>query len=203
VDQILRLMRATFLGDDRTVAPADPVGWVSSPVRTVSVPSGPGSWHGTVASVCGVSPSHMQRVIQLVALIWALTLGHASMVGSLAAREVAPAPKAPDVAAKVDRVVSDSQTHLAKSEHGSRLRSPKRSGSRSKIALRCHPNDDDDDDDYTSDDLDDKDDDETDVPIIFWLQDTVRYLIALDAESVPVWTEPPYSPFPAQQRLRC
>jgi len=204
-------MRAMFLGDDRAEAPADPVRdpvvWVSSSVRQVSVSSGPGSWRGTLAAVCLVSPSRTQRVIRLVALIWALLLGHASVAGSLAAREEARAPHSPDLAATVDPVVSDSHTRVAPSEHGARPRSLKRHGVGSKIALWNNPDCDDeasrdsDDDDDTSHDLNDVD--ETDVPILFCLQDMVRYLIVLEAESAPAWTETPYSPFPTQQRLRC
>jgi len=200
-----------FLGDDRAEAPADPVWdpvvWVSSSVRQVSVSSGPGSWRGTIAAACLDSPFPTQRVIRLVALIWALILGHASLAGSLAAREVARAPQAPDLAATVDPVVSNSSTRVAQSEHGSRLRSLKRHGVGTKIARRYDPNCDDetsrdsDDDDDTSNDV--NDDDETDVPIVFWLQDPVRHLIALEAESAPVWIETLDSPFPVQQRLRC
>jgi hypothetical protein len=153
----------------------------------------------------------MQRVIRLVALIWALILGNASNADSRVAREVAPAPKGADVAAKLDRVLSNSQTHVAQSEHGSRKRSLKRHGVGSKIALWHNPDCDDetsqdsDDDDDTSNDLNDNDDDddETDVPILFWLQDVGRYLIALEGKSAPAWTETLYSPFPTQQRLRC
>ena len=114
----------------------------------------------------------------------------------------------PDLATTVDRVVSDSHTRVAQSEHGSRPRSLKRHALSSKIALWYNPDCDDetskdsDDDDDTSNDLNDNDD-ETDVPIIFWLQDLVRYLIVLEAESAPAWTETPSSPFPTQQRLRC
>jgi len=204
-------MRTTFLGDDRAEAPADPVRgpvvWVSSLVRQVCVSSGPGSWRGTVATVCLVSPCLTQRVIRLVVLIWALLLGHASLAGRVAAREEACAPDGPDLAATVDRVVSDSLTRVAQLEHGSRLRSLKRHGVGSKIAHRYNPDCDDetsrdsDDDDDTSDDL--NDDDEPDVPFTVWLQDMVRYLIALEAESAPAWTETPYSPFPTHRRLRC
>ena len=71
----------------------------------------------------------------------------------------------------------------------------------SKIALWHNPDCDDetsrdsDDDDDTSNDLNDNDD-ETDLPIIFWLQDPVRYLIAVEAESASAWTETLSSPFP-------
>jgi hypothetical protein len=212
VDQLFGLMRATFLGDDRAEAPADPVRapvrWASSSVPEVCVSSGPSSWRGTVATACVVSPSRTQLVIRLVALIWALTLGHTSIAGSFEAREDAPGPKGPDLATTVDGVVSDSHTHVAQSEHGSHGRSLKRHGTRSKVALWHNPDCDDetskdsDDDDDTANDLN-VNDDETDVPIIFWLQDRVHYLISLEAESAPAWTETPYSPFPTQQRLRC
>jgi len=214
VDQILRLMRATFLGDDRDEAPADPVKdavvWVLLMVREASVSSGPGSWRRTVASVCLRSPSRRQHVIRLVALIWVLILRQASIAGSLAAREVAPAPVGHDPAVKVDGAASDSGTHVAQSVHGSHARSLKRHGTRSKIALWHNPDCDDatsqdsDDDDDTSDDLNyDDDDDDTDVPIVVWLQDMVPYLIVLEAESARAWIENLCSPFPAQQRLRC
>jgi hypothetical protein len=185
VDQILLLTRVTHLGDHRAEAPADPV-------------RGPVGW---------ASSSRMQRVTRLVALIWALILGQASVAGSLAAREVARAPKSPDLATTVDRVVCDSQTHVAQSEHGAHARSLKRHGTRSKIALWKNPDCDDetsndtDDDDDTSNDL--NDDDETDVPIIFWLQDPVRYLIAVEAGFAPSWTETLSSPFPMYRQLRC
>jgi hypothetical protein len=189
-------MRATILGGDHAEAPADPVrgpvGAVSSLVRPVSVSSS--------------RPT--QGVIRLVALIWALLLGHGSIAGSLAAPEVARAPKGPDPATTVEQVVSDSQTHLAQPEHGSRKRSLKRHGVGSKIALWHNPDCDDetsqdsDDDDDTSNDVNDNDD-ETDVPFVFWFQDPVRYLIALEAESARVCTETPLSPFPTLQRLRC
>ncbi len=71
----------------------------------------------------------------------------------------------------------------AKSEHGSRRRSLKRHHVSSKIALWHNPECDDetsqdsDDDDDTSNDLN-SNNDETDVPITFWLQDRVCYLIA-------------------------
>jgi hypothetical protein len=190
-------MRATFLGGDPAEAPADPV---RDPVVSVS----------PLVRVVPVSSScRTQHVIRLVALIWALLLGHASIAESLAAREVARAPKGPDLAARVDQILSDSHTRAAQSEHGSRLHSHKRPSARSKIVLWYNPNGDDetsrdsDDDDDTSDDLNDDDDDDTDVPIVVWLQDLVPYMIVLEAESAPVWTETLYSPFPAQQRLRC
>jgi len=157
--------------------------------------------------ICLIPPRPTRRFIGLVALTWALMLGHASIAGSVAAGEEAPAPDGPDLAATVDLVVSDSPTRVAPSEHGSRLRSHKCSGARSKIALCYNPDCDDetsrdpDDDDDTSHDLNDNG---TDVPIVFCFQDIVRYyLIALEAESAPAWTESSYSLFPARQRLRC
>ncbi len=102
---------------------------------------------------------------------------------------------------KVDRVQSDahmqslngstSPTHVDSNGHGTL----------SKIALWRTPTattrrqDDSDDDDDTSNDLNDTDD-ETDLPIMFWLQDPVRYLIAVEAEFASPGLKPSHAPFP-------
>ncbi len=191
VDQILRLMRAKFVGDKQAEAPTDGV-WVSG---------------GRVPSAVQ-SLALAQHVFRLVALIWALSLGHASIAGTVVPREVAPrsprtqsGPNGRPGRAQLTRCA-------AQSEHGSRRRSLKRHHVSSKIALWHNPDCDDetsqdsDDDDDTSNDLN-SNNDETDVPITFWLQDRVCYLIALETESAPPWTETPSSPFPTLQRLRC
>ncbi len=153
VDQILRLMRATFFGDKHAEAPADGV-------------RGSG---GRVLSAVQLR-SRTQHLFRLVALIWALILGHASFAGTVVPREVAPAPRGPNPAPTADRVVPDSPARAAQSEHGSRRRSLKRHHVSSKIALWHNPDCDDetsqdsDDDDDTSNDLNDNDD-ETDLPI--------------------------------------
>ena len=191
VDQFLRLMRAKFVGDKYAEAPTDGV-WVSG---------------GRVPSAVQ-SLALAQHVFRLVALIWALGLGHASIAGTVVPREVAPPPRGTNPAPTADRVVPNSPARAAQSEHGSRRRSLKRHHMSSKIALWHNSDCDDetsqdsDDDDDTSNDLN-SNNDETDVPITFWLQDRVCYLIALETESAPPWIEPPSSPFPTLQRLRC
>ena len=191
MDQILRLMRAKFLGDKHAEAPADGV-------------RGSG---GRVPFVVQ-SPSRTQHVFRLVALIWALIFGHASLAESVVPREVSPAPRGPNPAPTADRVVPNLPARAAQSEHSSRRRALKRHHVSSKIA-RWHNLDSDDETSEDSDDDDDTsndvnvDDDETDPPITLWIQDMVRYLIALEAESAPPWFEPPSSPFPTLQRLRC
>jgi hypothetical protein len=208
VDQILRLMRAVFLGGDRAVAPADPVrGPVAWSVRKPALSGGARSFRGTDGPLPAASPCVSQRVIRSIALVWALVLGNLSMAGTLAAREGERAPHIPGTAVKVDCVTCDARTHVIQTEPGFHPRSLKRHGARSKIALWHNPDCDDetskdsDDDDDTSNDV--NDDDETDVPIMFWLEDPVRYLIVLEAESAPAWTETLASPFPTYRQLRC
>jgi hypothetical protein len=163
---------------------------------------------GSVEPVSVVSLSRTQRVVRLVALFCALIFGHSSIAGTAAALDAARAPQCPDPATKVDRAVPEAQTHVTQPERGSRHRSLKRHRVSTKIALWHNPDCDDetsndsDDDDDTSNDLNDNND-ETDLPIVFWLQDMVRYLIAVEAESALPWTESPSSPFPKLQRLRC
>jgi hypothetical protein len=70
---------------------------------------------------------------------------------------------------------------------------------------------DDPNDDETSDDPNDDDDnwddltadDDTDVPVISWLSEMVRYRIDLEAGHALASTQSPSSPFPTLQRLRC
>jgi hypothetical protein len=59
------------------------------------------------------------------------------------------------------------------------------------------PNDDDDNWDYLSAD------DDTNVPVIAWLPGMVYYLVDFETGYAPASTQPPFSPFPALQRLRC
>jgi hypothetical protein len=185
VDENIRLVNSKISGDD-----------LADPVR------------GRVEPGSLVSLSRTQRVIRMVALFCALIFGHASIAGTAPAPDVARTPQYPDPATKVGRVAPDSHTHVAQPEHGSRHRSLKRHHVSTKIALWHNPDCDDetsndsDDDDDTSNDLNDKDD-ETDPPVTFWLENRVCYLIALQAESAPFWFEPPASPFPTLQRLRC
>jgi hypothetical protein len=160
-----------------------------------------------VESIRKGSPTRTQYVLQLVALIWALLLGHTSSAEDLAARDLTHPSQVSDLAAKVDQAQSDSHTLVAQSEHESRPRSLKRSGARSKIALWKNADSDDetskdsDDDNDTSNDL--NDDDDTDVPIVFLLQGPVRYLIVVGAEFAPSWMETLASPFPTYRQLRC
>jgi hypothetical protein len=135
-------------------------------------------------------------------------IGRSALAGGLVAQETVRDPHSPpDPAAKLNRVQSDSHARADQAEHESRPRSLKRFGARSKIVLWKNPECDDetsndtDDDDDTSNDL--NDDDETDVPMIFWLQDPVRYLIAVEAGFAPSWTETLSSPFPMYRQLRC
>jgi hypothetical protein len=185
----MRLVSSKFLAHNRAGALADRA---SGPVESLSLVSAP----------------RTHRVIRLVALICALIFGHASIAGTAAAPDVARASQSSDPATKVDRGAPDPQAHVAQPEKVSRHRSLKRHRVSTKIALWHNPDCDDetsndsDDDDDTSNDLN-RNDDETDLPIVFWLQDMVRYLIALEAESVLAWTESPSSPFRTLQRLRC
>jgi hypothetical protein len=152
------------------------------------------------------SPACRRCVIPLVALIWALVLGHASSADRLAARDLTRQPHISDLAAKVDQGQSDSQALVAQSEHESRPRCLKRSGARCKTALWKNPDCDDEtseDSDYDDDTSNDLDDDDTDMPIVYWLQDPVRYLIVVEAEFAPSWTETLASPFPTYRQLRC
>jgi hypothetical protein len=210
---MLRLVRAMFLRDDHAGASlADSVREsgerVPSLSQQVSASSSAGLLRLRVASESRVSPTRMQRVVELVALIWLLILGQVSMARDVGEPEVARARIDLDPARTVDGVAPECHTRVAQSEHGSRQRPLKRHHVSAKIALLHSPDSDDetsedsDDDDDTSNDVNDNDDD-TDLPIVFWLQDMVRYLIAVEAESALPWTESPSSPFPTLQRLRC
>jgi hypothetical protein len=59
------------------------------------------------------------------------------------------------------------------------------------------PNDDDDNWDYQSAD------DGTDVPVIASFSRMVCYLVDLETGYARASTQPPFSPFPTSQRLRC
>jgi hypothetical protein len=204
-------MTKTSISGDRAKFTADPhrgsavLGSLSA--LNIFVSRRPSWSREIVESIRMGSPTCTLYVLPLVALIWALVLGHTSSVNGLAARDLTRPSQVNDLAAKVDQAQADAHTLVAQSEHESRPRSLKRSGARSKIALWKNSDCDDetsedsDDDDDTSNDL--NDDDDTDMPIVFWIQDPVRYLIVVEAEFAPSWTETLASPFPTYRQLRC
>jgi hypothetical protein len=200
-------MRDAFLSDDRDQALADPdwgpAAWVSSSVAEVPVASGPTARNGTVAAVCPV-PSLITRLAShLVILVWTLILGQASTSDCLAAPEEAstlegpvraatalrPTPSRP--VAKLVRIRPYRGTNVA-------AHFPKpRTNDTDDDAASDDPNDDDDNwDDLSADD-------NTDVPVIAWLLEMVRYLDDLEVGYAPASTQPSSSPFPTLQRLRC
>jgi hypothetical protein len=163
------------------------------------------SRRGRLAAVSRVPLRLTPLGICLVALLWALGLGQASVTGYPAAGEGGSPPDHSVQTASTNRLQSgspDSVARLARSWH---LRSHRRSHAFPRFSSGDDPND-----NETSDDPNDDDDawddlngyDDTDVPIITWFWETLPHLNA--PESAPVaWTGPLSSPFLTLHRLRC
>jgi hypothetical protein len=209
VRHFLPRIRTAFLGDHDAEAPADPergpARRVSSLGPEVPVPIGTGTRHGRLAAVCLVPLRLTPLGIRLVALLWALILGQASVAGNLSVREEVPPPDNSVPAAATGWVPSGSADSLAGSENKGSLRPHKRFHAFPRIPRGNDPND-----DETSDDPNDDDDawddlnahDDTDVPMLAWLQETVPFLIAPECAPA-IRPVPPSPPFLTPQRLRC
>jgi hypothetical protein len=202
-------IETAFLDHHDADAPDDPergrAARVSSLVPGVPVSIGPVTRHGILSAVSLIPLRLTPLGIRLVALLWALGLGQASVAGNPAAREEGSPPDNAVQTATTNRLQSgspDSVARLVKTWH---LRSHRRSHVFPRFSSGDDPND-----NETSDDPNDDDDawddlngyDDTDVPIITWLWESLPHLNA--PECAPLaWTAPTSPPFLTLQRLRC
>jgi hypothetical protein len=159
---------------------------------------------GDLAAACLVPLRRTPLGIGVVALLWALSLGQASVAGTLAEHKGSPPPDNSVQTAATGRTQSGTPTNATRHGAGSTLRPHKRSHAFPRISR-----DDDSQDDETSDDPNDdviwddpNDDDDPGMPVIAVPHETVPDL--LPTGRAPV-TRPalPSSPLRTLERLRC
>ncbi len=214
-------MKETFLDNYCDESQADPAQGLA--VGAVSLGGDGSVTNATRAPIGGVAThrsvcaNRARRVSRSVAMIVVFILGHTSIVATVLAEQEPCVPVGPDRATTADhaatadsagtaeRAVPNPHARVDRHNDGARLRLHKRPAARCKYARPYNP----DCDDETSKDPDDDDDttndvnDDTEVASTLWIQDLVRYLTSVEAESAPASTEYPSSPFPTYQRLRC
>ncbi len=171
------------------------------------IPSGPGTCSDNLGSGIPVPPQRTLLQAGLMALVYMLVLGRASIAGGLAARDMTPPPDVPDRAMTPVRALSDQPVGVARLDTRWTLRSGKRLHV-FYVTVRC----DDINDDETSDDPTDDDDgweglnafSETDSPVSALLQEIGCYQSDPETQSELLWSVPSFvTSFRTLQRLRC